>query len=170
MKRAALALGIAGLLWGLPALPGLVSLRAEAPPESLQAAARIEAIPAGDVRLTLYALNPERVDFPDDRKAGEFHGFPVLGQAAISSARERKTLLDALAAAARAGDGAGTKCFNPRHGLRVESASGTVDFVICFQCRLVSVYGGNPMNLFLIGGPSDAFDRALKAHGLRKAD
>lgn len=166
MKRAALALGIAGLLYAV------FHLRAEAPRESLRAAGWIEAIPAADAKVVLYSIRPQKADFPDEAKGGTFHGFPILGQAKIVSPQERAGLLGTLAAAARATRAGETKCFNPRHALRVETPSGTADFVICFQCHLVSAYGADPLNIFLIGGTPDGFNRALAAHGLpvQKAD
>jgi hypothetical protein len=125
----------------------------------------------GSERMQIYALHPYPHD--DEGKphasSDDFHGYRVLGQAAIADAREREGLAALLERAASESPGHVAKCFNPRHGLRAEKAGATVDFVICFECLQMKVMrGGNERGVAIGRDPESGFDAALTRHGLAK--
>lgn len=85
-------------------------------------------------RLTLYSLDPCPADEAKGANSQEsFHGYPVLGKLEVTDSTERRTLMAALIAAVEPG-GKGSKCFEPRHGIRVVENGRLVEYVICFKC------------------------------------
>ena len=64
--------------------------------------------------------------------------------------------------------GSGSKCFVPRHGIRVSHDGKTADFVICFQCQRVRVYatGAAERQILVSDSPAGAFNKALKDAGV----
>ncbi len=70
-----------------------------------------------------------------------FHGYRVLGQIELSSAGERRQLLEAIYRGIHESEGMAAACFNPRHGIHAVRAQDTVDLVICFECLSMQVYG-----------------------------
>lgn len=60
-------------------------------------------------------------------------------------------------------------CFNPRHGIRVTRNEKQEDFVICFQCAQVEVFG-EVNGRFLIANSAQAlFDSVLQSSGIPRA-
>ena len=60
--------------------------------------------------------------------------------------------------------GQGSKCFDPRHGIRATAAGKTVDLVICFECSWVYSYFGDEKGVqgVTTGTPQATFDKILK--------
>jgi hypothetical protein len=59
------------------------------------------------------------------------------------------------------------KCFNPRHGLHVDQAGHSIDFVICFERKQVQAYGFPLGKEFIIGKwQQPAFDDSCRRHQL----
>ena len=69
-----------------------------------------------------------------------------------------------LAAAAEESEGDAAACFNPRHGLRVTRNGKTIDFVICFECFQVKVFGGDKDEggFRITDTPQPSFDKVLR--------
>ena len=138
-----------------------------------RAAEAIEKIPASEAKLFLYALNPndERVDsgkLPENSDE-VFHYYPVLGKAEIIPLQEKTNLLAAFVKGIRENTGGGARCFIPRHGLRVVTASATNDFVICYQCLRVHAYNFSVSDSFYTSdSPGPTFDQFLKKYKLHK--
>jgi hypothetical protein len=84
-------------------------------------------------RFELLALDPRTI--PD----GEFHGWRVLGWAAVTDPGEQARLVGELERAVAAAEG-GYMCFDPRHGVRAARGGRAVDLVICFECGLIEAY------------------------------
>ena len=89
----------------------------------------------------MYSIDGNEYDPPDKRPktAEAFHGYPVLGKVELGDSAARLELLDKLKEAIDEGGG-GSKCFEPRHGVRVVRGDQWVDYVICFHCENVAVY------------------------------
>ena len=113
----------------------------------------------------LYSLHGNDVE-PDKRPktAEQFHSFPVLGKVEIANADSRKEILAALQAGM--GKGERHKCFWPRHGIRVVSNGQATDYVICFECGLVSVFGGSNETKSTDTSAAVVFNRYLKDVGV----
>jgi hypothetical protein len=98
---------------------------------------------------------------------GNFHGFRVLGRTQVKDADTRKKLVAAFEKGVEENDGGAGMCFNPRHGIRVTYKSKVVEFVICFQCSHVDVYGDEKRDHFLTtGSPQPVFDQVLREAGV----
>lgn len=118
--------------------------------------------------ITLYSIDGNH--YPQDEIARRpanaeiFHGYPVLGKIELTDAADRKTLLSELRRGIEANEGTVAGCFIPRHALRATEASGTVDYVICFQCMQINVYenGKSGTNMLTTAAPQPAFDAILK--------
>ena len=97
-----------------------------------------------------------------------FHNHGILGRTTITDAAVRQKLVDALKRGARESDGSVAACFNPRHAIRVTQAAQTTDFIICFECKQVSVRNaGEEIARFLTSPfPQPTFDDVLKAAGI----
>lgn len=99
---------------------------------------RCSTAPPGTVppgtSFVVYALDGDTspASSPDWRDLG-FHGWPILKECSISPSNGAE-LLDELLSDAASANSPLVDCFNPRHGLRVASSSGTVDYLICFEC------------------------------------
>ena len=93
----------------------------------------LEKIPASEIRLFLYSLDPHDVrrfegKLPENSE-NSFHWMPVLGVAEVTSASDRLDLLTSLAGGIRESSGLNAACFDPRHGLRIISKFKTNKFV-----------------------------------------
>ncbi len=114
-------------------------------------------------QFTIFALNPGGRPTEGEEVAGEFHGFPILGQAEIRNPAERAALLHALYYGIDDSNGNAASCFDPRHGIRVTSNGETVDLVICFACLQVDVYFGNQSRQLLTSRlPQPVFNQAFR--------
>jgi hypothetical protein len=106
-------------------------------------------------------LEPDE-DRPKKPKEEFFQGWPILGKTALKDAA-RKEVRDLFGAAVRAG--AGAKCFDPRHGLRITSGAMTFDLVICFRCSWIYIYSpkkDDPVKKVIHPGMQRVLDKLLK--------
>lgn len=94
----------------------------------------------GAAELELIALDPTWPTPEQKADPARFHGYGVLGRAAMSDPAGRVELLDLIAQACRENDGIVAGCFDPRHGIRATVEGRTVDLVICFSCLQVLVF------------------------------
>jgi hypothetical protein len=135
----------------------------------------IEKVPASEMRLFLYSLDPHDASrfggkLPEN-SAKSFHWMPILGCVEIVPFQEKTNLLGALAQGVRASDSIVANCFDPRHGLRIVTKSSTNDFVICFECLQVQAYGFAPSSYFLTGNsPAATFNNLLDEYKIKKAE
>ncbi len=91
-------------------------------------------------RLTLLSLDPLRVRRnPLEESPEEFRDYRVLGKMNVDGA-ECEGLIKAVYQAISASDGSTGGCFEPRHGIRINSAVGDYEMLICFHCRQLIVY------------------------------
>ena len=118
-----------------------------------------------DTSFVIYALDGDTypMSSPNWRDFG-FHGWPVLKECSITHSKGVE-LLDELLSDAASAKSLQVDCFNPRHGLRVKNSSGTVDYLICFECYSFESWtegretpGGGPITR----GPESLFSAALK--------
>jgi hypothetical protein len=77
----------------------------------------------------------------------EFHGYRVLGKVELVPASEGQSAVEALRAAVRGGTPMSVECFEPHHGIRVESAGLVTDVLVCFICTNMAVYPDGPRNV-----------------------
>ncbi len=131
------------------------TVRAEAQPpvapasnEKNRLRSEVEAFLKEASSMELVSLDPTRL--PPDAAApvhGTFHGYRVTGRAALPDAGQRKALAELVLRGIRESDGSQAKCFEPRHGIRVEQDAKVLDLVICYECLSIEAFG----NIF-VGG------------------
>jgi hypothetical protein len=111
----------------------------------------------------LLSLNPDQ-----RRKAaeGDFHGYRVLGTAVISDTETRKKLVSTFKKAVAENQGTIAACFNPRHGIRVTRNEKLADFVICFECNQVQVFGEVQGTFMITNSAQPPFDNILRSGGV----
>jgi hypothetical protein len=120
----------------------------------------VQTILAKADKFELYSLDPDR---GKEKPKDKFHGWKVLGKAALKTAETRKKLIEALRKGVKANDGTVADCFNPRHGIRATHQGKTVDLVICFECYSMIIYEGKKTATVLTtGAPQPVFDKVLK--------
>ncbi len=109
--------------------------------------------PRGDTRL------PAR-----NEKTVGFHGYPILRRAQVPDAATRAEIAAAVVRGRRQFNGEPPHCFDPHHGVRVTRGGQTADFVICYECKQVSVYSSTDYaGSFLTGDAGHKLlDRVLK--------
>lgn len=138
-----------------------------------RAAEWIEKIPDANVKLFLYSLDPNdpRVGLGKlpENSDQVFHHWPILGRVEIVPTQEKEELLGAFAKGVRQARGVNLCIFEPRHGLRVITESGTNDFVICYHCGDVAAYGFNSAQSFQTGSAQSTFDKFLDEYKIKKA-
>lgn len=93
-----------------------------------------------------YEVDPsapdEVVRRPIKTPLGSFHEYPILGAVRISDAGELASIRQAVADLETDGErwsGGVSACFLPRHCLRVSTASGTAELLICYECTQVEI-------------------------------
>jgi len=96
----------------------------------------------GFEEMTLYSIDPSSVGPGEKSKEGEmFRNYSVLGKFDVAAADKRTEIAKALnKAVAERGDSR-LKCFEPRHGIRATDKGETRDFLICFECLNMEVFG-----------------------------
>jgi len=104
----------------------------EAPVSALAGELRRELATA--TAVVLYAVDPLG---DGARAAPEFHGYEIRKEVPIPPA-EVATVMTAVTRSVGHGDVA--NCFDPHHALRVTTARGTLDLVICFGCAQLEAY------------------------------
>lgn len=118
---------------------------------------------------TIYALDPYPHEVPPT-EGRDFHGYHVRGEATLTDLATRAEVAAALIAGMEGNDDMVAACFDPRHGIRATSASGTVDLVICFECLQVYVFEPGDAERrsmeLTTSDPKVAFNRVWRAAGL----
>ena len=111
--------------------------------------------------FTLFSLDPE----PNLEAKSEttFKGYPQLGKIQIPAGQERTNLLIALFDGIT-NAGWGAWCFNPRHGIRAEQGSNSIELVICFECGHIQCSLNNGTNFMLrtTQMPTETFNGVLR--------
>ena len=136
-------------------------------------AAAIEKIPPSKVKLFLYSLNPRPVfgEKTPENSEKVFYRYPILGRIELTSAEEKRRLLESFAKGVSESDGTVAMCFNPRHGIRIITGTATNDFVICFECQQVQACNFDTANSFLTSGsPGNVFNQFLDEYHIKKAE
>ncbi len=115
----------------------------------------------------LLSLNPH---YPCEAAEGDYHGYRVFGTAVITDAKTRKKLVSAFKRAIAENQGIRALCFNPRHGIRVTRNEKQADFVICFGCDQVQVFGEVQGEFLITSSARALFDSVLRGSGIPLAD
>jgi hypothetical protein len=71
-----------------------------------------------------------------------FHGYKILSDVPVEAGERRKEVASFLGRALHWNHFRMALCFNPRHGVRAVIGKRTLEFLICFECWRVSVFGG----------------------------
>jgi hypothetical protein len=113
--------------------------------------------------LTIFSLTPDSSD-----KSGNFHRYPIVGQAKVKGA-DKDLLLMAIKQGIADPDGQHVMCFDPHHGLRGTANGQTVDLVICFMCTQFGVFPPKNINAaWTIGkAPEKLMNKFLKRAGAK---
>ncbi|HTF89318.1 MAG TPA: hypothetical protein VK843_12980 [Planctomycetota bacterium] len=125
------------------------TVRAEGPPpvalpsnEANRLPAEVETLLREASTMELISIDPN--ELPPDAAAPAqetFHGYKVLGRAPLADAGQRKTLAELVLQGIRESDGRQEKCFEPRHGIRVEQDARVLELVICYECLSIKAFG-----------------------------
>lgn len=113
---------------------------------------RSRVIPRDPDELILYSIDGHMSGERVVAKGQELlYGTPVLGRVEITDRARRREIIAAVNGDIRSGHPMQTKCFYPRHVLRVVKKGKTMDVVICFECHNYELYqdgrstpGGTP--------------------------
>jgi hypothetical protein len=112
--------------------------------------------------VELYSLDPGAAKGQGDT---DFHGYKVLGKTEVKQKSLTKLVAAFKKGAEEQDQRASAGCFRPRHGLRVTVNGKTYDFVICFECVAVIIYGGNAKKndgFHVSRSPAAVFNKILK--------
>lgn len=112
--------------------------------------------------LTIFSLTPDSSD------KGNFHRYPIVGQAKVKGA-DKDLLVMALKQGIADPNGQHVLCFDPHHGLRATANGQTVDLVICFMCTQFAVFPPKNINAaWTIGkAPEKLMNKFLKRAGAK---
>ena len=93
-------------------------------------------------RLYIYSIDfRDRVTDSGQNDSDRFHGYLVLGKAEVETAADQVEIIDAIERGIKESDGSAAKCFDPRHGIRVFRGTTKRDYVICFECLQLDIFG-----------------------------
>lgn len=123
-------------------------------------------------RATLYSIwpHPGHSSTPPPTSEGEFHRFPVLGKAELSNPATRSRVLQALLASVDNNFEGESKCFEPRHALRLGRGTDEVDMVICYYCGYMIITKGKESESVCLSSSSKAvLNRVLRRAGVKLA-
>jgi hypothetical protein len=114
-------------------------------------------------KLEVLSIDPTPARRTAVREGTTLYGYTILGQTALTDAKARGELLDALKKGIAANDGVAAACFNPRHALRATHEKKTVEVVICFECLSMQYYvdGKRIGSVLTTRSPKGAFDKVL---------
>lgn len=111
---------------------------------------------------------PEAQAKPDKRP--RLHSYLILGSVEVDRKEDRRALLAALRKGMDESDGKMAKCFDPRHALRIEKESETIDYVICFECYQVeTILPGSRSVTAVTESPKRVFNEFARRYGLTVA-
>lgn len=135
--------------------------------ERLQIGKKIKALKTSGAQIFLFSLNPGDPRGYAVNNARIFHGFPILGSTKIDDSDEKAGLVTSLATAVLDFDALPLYCFKPRHGLRIIHGATRSDFLICFECQNMHIYGFHGYSGCQVGaGASTYYERLLKKYRL----
>lgn len=97
--------------------------------------------PVSDKASAKYSLDQNTDSWRQDR----FHDYPIMGSVVIKEKEAANRWTDFLRS--QIVPGASFACdFEPRHGFRLSTADGDIDFLMCFKCSQLGVIGGPKFN------------------------
>jgi hypothetical protein len=118
-------------------------------------------------RLEVLSLDPQ---LHLQAAEGDFHGYKILGTVVIADSETRKKLISSFEQAVAENDGVSAACFNPRHGIRAARNDKHADFVICFECDQVEVFGDVQAEFPIANSAEKVFDSVVRSNGVQPAD
>jgi hypothetical protein len=113
-------------------------------------------------RFELLSLNPQG---PAGAAGVNYHGTRVVRTVIVNDPETRKRLVSSFEKAVDENQGTAAACFNPRHGIRVSRKQKQVEFVICFECNRVRVFGVVQGEFLLTSSAQPFFDSVLGNKG-----
>jgi len=108
----------------------------------IEAYAKYDQFLSGVTKVTLYSTKSVPYDPDDGSKPDElFHGHEVMGKLEIVDEKVISSILNDIENNIYDETGSlYTMCFDPRHGVRVQSGEEVKDFQICFECSHLYVF------------------------------
>ena len=111
--------------------------------------------------LELYSLDPST---PKEKGDADFHGWKVLGKTEVKKEALTKLVGAFKKGVEEADQKVSAGCFRPRHAIRVQLDGKSYDFVICFECVQVLIYGEKAKEndgFHVSGSPTEVFNKSL---------
>ena len=111
--------------------------------------------------LELYSLDPSA---PPAKGDADFHGWKLLGKTELKKEARTKVVAAFKKGVEEADQKVAAACFSPRHGIRVQLDGKSYDFVICFECVRVVIYGGKAKEndgFHVSKSPTEVFNKSL---------
>lgn len=142
-------------------------------PAKVLAEARLALEKPGTVTVHWLFTSPVDEAFPADvREKPRFHGFPVLGSAAVKSKQASRQLLQSVFAEVNPDPKSLIGCFEPQHGIELKLEDGrALDLVICYYCRQMKILGESGDIYVSIGtGSEPLLNEQLQAGGVEYVD
>jgi hypothetical protein len=85
-------------------------------------------------KVELYSLEPW---FDESAKESKWHDYVLLGHTTLSGDKAKLAVKEFESTIKGPNVSA---CFDPRHGLRVESAGHVYDLLLCYECNGLAIY------------------------------
>lgn len=157
--RSAVVIGSSTLVLATALLLAPISIQAD-DPRNVLAPSTVRDLQDA-TRFELLSIEPDPLKKPKDA----FHGWPVLGRTVVADAAVRTRIVTAVQKGIADSDGSVARCFNPRHGIRVQTSERTVDLLICFECQQVQVFepGRDAYTALTTRDPQASLDAVLTA-------
>jgi hypothetical protein len=119
-------------------------------------------------KFTLFSVFPHgfyaSYPYPELKPEESFHGYKILGSTDLAQAKQRQLAVASVEEAIRSFAGTIAGCFEPQHGLRIQTPDAVFDFVICFHCHYIKIYRGEQyLGMIPIAGSGESMDSLLTA-------
>jgi len=119
--------------------------------------------------MTLYSLDGDFMPGMSKPWPGEtFQQYPVLGKTDVTSPDDRRAILTAVKRGiAEADEHSHIMCFWPHHGVSLVRKGQRIEYLICFHCRQVSIFGdGEYRHVNTTDASADLLNTRLQAGGV----
>jgi hypothetical protein len=124
----------------------------------------------GDEQMTLYSIDPaSKGPRAKPTTGATLRDYSVLGKVEIVEAAKRKEIADRINQAVANRAESSRKCFEPRHAIHVTLNDQSRDFLICFECLNMTVYGqsGFGVGTNITDEPKSLLNKLLTDAGIK---
>lgn len=122
--------------------------------------------------VTFLSLEPKPENLSEDDPARRvtLKDYPILGSFQLNP-EQKRLVADTLQTQIPRFALEASKCFDPRHAIRIEEGSETTDLLICYDCGWIEIHHSRSRTVrrHMIKNVPGVFNKLLQSQGIRLA-